>query len=166
MKRNVRRLRVANPTNVDNLDFKSIGRGIVRGFGNVLKVGGSVANRPGITNLGTKIVDRTNADKAKAQIKSAAAVIPPRVISKGKELLQSGIGTLSPEQQEFAKGQTDPSRLPKTADLKEAEQKIMLPQTPTPAMADDTIMGIDKKLVIGGGIVLVIIVIAVVLTRK
>ncbi len=92
------------------------------------------------------------------KIKNAASQITPENIAKGQELVKSGQGLVTATQKLFGKGQTDPSRLPKTKALKEAEQTLLLPQSgaeqPSESFKFDT-----KYIWIIGGIIVAILVI-------
>lgn len=122
-------------------------------------------------NLGT--VDLSMPEKVSApfnagdRIKKVAGEMPASKVSKGQKILETGLGILTEGQKALQKGQTDPSRLPKTKALKEAEQKLLLPQRMSGAASvADTITGIDKKWLIIGGVVLAIGLVTFFMLRK
>lgn len=117
----------------------------------MLGMGGTVTNPATPTsNKGNNVI---------AGIKKAASLITPENIDKGTKLVESGKGLLTATQQAFGKGQTDPSRLPKTKDVKEAEQALLLPQTGAGNDVSDSFKFDSKWIWIGGGIIVGVLVI-------
>jgi len=101
------------------------------------------------------------------RIKNIAGNMPSSDVNRGENILKTGRGILTEAQKLFAKGQTDPSRLPKTQALKEAEQKLLLPQKFSGAASvADSIKGIPQKYLIIGGIVLAIGLVTFFMLRK
>lgn len=88
------------------------------------------------------------------KVKMLASKITPEQLQKGKQILQRGTGVLSNAQREFQELATDPSRLPKTKALKDAESKLMLPQNESVKMATIPSPNITL-LVIGIGVIIV-----------
>ena len=88
------------------------------------------------------------------KVKNLASKITPAQIQKGKQILQKGTGVLSDAQREFQELATDPSRLPKTKALKDAESKLMLPQSESVKMASIPAPNLNL-LVVGIGVVIV-----------
>jgi hypothetical protein len=126
-------------------------------------IGGNVGNM----DLSIDMPMRVSSTGAPVEIKKIADSMPSDRVKKGQKILETGLGILSDGQKKFAQGQTDPSRLPKTRSLKEAEQKLLLPQKLSGAASvADTIKTIDKKWLIIGGIVLAIGLVTFFMLRK
>lgn len=98
-----------------------------------------------------------------SQITDLAKNVTPTQVEKGLQILNSGKGVLSTAQQLIKKNSTDPSMLPKTKALKEAEFKLGLPQQ-TSSDVKETIT--DKNYLLYGGVALVFLVVIILVLKK
>lgn len=121
------------------------------------------------TGIDAGLMNLNNAqsgDKAN-WIKRLAGNITPENIERAKQIASTGRGYLTQAQELFQAGATDPDRLPKTRDLKEAEQLLSMPQNELLAEGpDSSIGGIDSKMLMIIGAVLALVIVGMFMSRK